>query len=63
MSELVADCPRCRAHRMTFDLVSEHFIFMRYGWQRHFEAFCICRECSRPRFFSYSRRELGRKTR
>ena len=57
MSELVVNCPRCRANRMTFDLVSEHFISMLYGWQRRYEAFCICRECSRPTIFLLHQKE------
>ena len=59
MSELVANCPRCRAHRMTFDLASEHFISVYYGWQRRYEAFCICRRCSRPTIFLLHQKESG----
>ena len=57
MSELVSNCPRCRANRMTFDLVSEHFLSMHYGWQRRYEAFCICRDCSRPTIFLLHQKE------
>ena len=68
MSELVANCPRCRANRMTFDLVNEHFLSMHYRWQRRYEAFCICRECSRPTIFLLHQKEaradeILRKTR
>lgn len=51
MSELVADCPRCRASRITFDLVSQTHVATRYDWQRWYEAFCICRHCGRSTVF------------
>ena len=51
MSELVADCPRCGATRMTFDLVSQTHVSTRYDWQRWYEAFCICRHCGRTTVF------------
>ena len=57
MSELVANCPRCRANRMTFDLVSEHLLSVHYEWQHRYEAFCICRECSRPTIFLLHQKE------
>jgi len=51
MSELVADCPRCGASRITFDLVSQTHVTTRYDWQRWYEAFCICRHCGRSTVF------------
>ena len=45
MSELIADCPRCGANRMTFDLRDAKFMGEEYGWQRSYEAFCVCRSC------------------
>lgn len=51
MSVLVADCPRCGATQITFDLVQEHLIGTEYGWQQWFEAFCICRHCRRSTTF------------
>lgn len=51
MAELVADCPRCGANRITFDLKSETFIHERHNWQKWYEAFCICRHCSRSTVF------------
>ena len=50
MSELVADCPRCHAKRMTFDLVSQHYLSSFLGLSRY-EAFCICRDCSKTTTF------------
>ena len=52
MSELVADCPRCHAKRMTFDLIAENRLPQpRSDWQRRYEAFCVCRRCSRTTTF------------
>ena len=51
MSELVADCPRCGASRITFDLVSETVIGVKYNWQQWYEAFCVCRHCGRSTTF------------
>jgi hypothetical protein len=51
MSELVANCPRCGAKRMTFDLLNQWTIALKYNWQHWFEAFCICRECQNSTVF------------
>ncbi len=59
MSELVADCPRCKAKEMTFDLICEIHIFIKYQWQRWYEAFCICRACNRSTTFVLSQREIN----
>jgi Domain of unknown function (DUF4145) len=57
MSELVANCPRCRAKEMTFDLVSALPTVIQYDWQRWYEAFCICRACRRSTIFVLSQSE------
>lgn len=54
MSELVADCPRCGAKSITFDLLREHLIGFQYGWQQWYEAFCICRHCKKSTVFVLS---------
>ena len=51
MSELVANCPRCGAKNMTFDLVNQIPIQTLYGWRQRLEVFCICRECLRSTVF------------
>lgn len=51
MSELVADCPRCGATRITFDLVSETIVGFKHNWQQWYEAFCVCRHCGRSTTF------------
>ena len=54
MTELVANCPRCRARKMTFDLLSVITIRKEYGWQLWYEAFCVCRKCRRATIFILS---------
>ena len=61
MSELVADCPRCGVKAMTFDLVSQHLLYVQYDWKCWFEAFCICRGCDRSTIFVLSQREISDK--
>jgi hypothetical protein len=46
MAELVANCPRCGARQITFDVKAVHLIRFQYGWHHTFEAFGICRHCS-----------------
>lgn len=45
MAELVANCPRCGARNMTFDVLSEIKIREEYGWLWWFETFSVCRHC------------------
>jgi hypothetical protein len=54
MPELVANCPRCGANRITFDLNAAIKTGQRYGWQFWYEAFCICRQCRRSTTFVLS---------
>lgn len=56
MSELVADCPRCRSQRITFELTKENMIGMEYDWQRWYEVFCVCRHCRRSTVFVLSQK-------
>jgi len=51
MSDLVADCPRCGASNITFDLESHIHISTEYGWQKWYEAFSVCRHCHRSTVF------------
>jgi len=59
MSELVADCPRCKAQKITFDLIASIPTGVYYDWQHWYEAFCICRNCDRSTVFVLSQREYG----
>lgn len=58
MSELVANCPRCRAKKITFDLISQNRL-PNSGWQRRCEAFCICRACSKGTVFVLMQNDSG----
>ena len=58
MSELVANCPRCGAREITFNLISELHLFLKYKWQNWYEVFCICRRCKRSTIFVLSQNEL-----
>lgn len=51
MSELVANCPRCGANQITFDLISGIPTRVLYDWQHWYEAFCICRNCKKSTVF------------
>lgn len=51
MSELVANCPRCGANKMTFELISAIKARTRHGGYDEYEAFCICRNCRRSTTF------------
>jgi hypothetical protein len=50
--EFVADCPRCGAKHITFDISAVHLVRIQYGWQHRYEAFGICRHCARATIFA-----------
>jgi hypothetical protein len=54
MAELVADCPRCGSRKITFDVTQVNMTEIYYGWQRWYEAFCVCRHCQRSTTFVLS---------
>ncbi len=60
MSELVANCPRCGAMEMTFDLLRQIPIDRYHDWQGRCEAFCICRSCRRSTVFILTQRDYGK---
>jgi hypothetical protein len=47
MAELVSNCPRCGAKKITFDVSSEVLVGKLYDWQHVYEAFCVCRQCGK----------------
>lgn len=51
MAELVTDCPRCGANHITFDLIADTLVAVKYNWQQWYEAFCICRRCNQSTVF------------
>ena len=54
MAEIVGDCPRCHARRITFDIAQASITGQQHGWQQWYEAFCICRHCRRASIFVLS---------
>jgi hypothetical protein len=54
MSELVADCPRCGAKEITFDVRASTVVRWEYQWQQWHEAFAICRNCHKTTVFILS---------
>jgi hypothetical protein len=54
MAELVANCPRCGARHITFDVLSAKQYRIQYGWQNWYEAFGVCRQCRRTAIFVLS---------
>lgn len=59
MSELVADCPRCGASKITFDVKSSHYLYQRHNWQTWSDGYSICRNCNRSTVFILSQKEIG----
>ncbi|ART62852.1 DUF4145 domain-containing protein [Kushneria marisflavi] len=56
MSLLVADCPRCGAKEITFDLENQVQVSKRFDWQICLEVFCVCRACAKPTIFLVSQK-------
>ena len=59
MAELVANCPRCGSRHITFDVTAAKVFRIEYGWQHWYEAFGICRHCSRTTTFVLSESANG----
>lgn len=60
MSSIVADCPRCKASLITFDVVDS----VRVGtghvdWQYRYETFCNCRRCRKSTIFLLEVKDYG----
>lgn len=58
MSVLVANCPRCKAKEMSFDLIAQNHVRTDHGWQRWYEAFCICRACDKSTIFVVCQKDI-----
>jgi hypothetical protein len=56
--ELVANCPRCGANHMTFDLYGAVPTTVTYGWLVEFEGFSVSRKCHLPTIFVLRQRNL-----
>ncbi len=53
MTEFVADCPRCTARRVTFDLPVDTPLPSESLGPCEWEAFCVCRACKRASVFLF----------
>jgi len=51
MSLLVANCPRCGANQITFDVRAQVYRSTEYDWCNLYEIFCVCRACSQPTIY------------
>ena len=51
MSLLVADCPRCGASKITFDVRDQVYRHTQYDWRNLYEVFAVCRGCHLPTTF------------
>ncbi|MGZ2410738.1 uncharacterized protein DUF4145 [Sphingomonas sp. F9_3S_D5_B_2] len=58
---VVADCPRCGANQMTFEVLADVFTGTSYEWQSHHELAVRCRRCIRLSVLLVSLRDVGRK--
>lgn len=57
MPILVANCPRCGAEQMTFDVPQVHLTErIDYGWKHFYEVFSICRKCDKSITFILTNR-------
>lgn len=59
MPELVADCSRCGAKKITFECSSDNQFQTDFGWRHWYETFCICRGCGRATTFVLTNKEVG----
>ena len=51
MSLLVADCPRCGASTITFDVKEQVYRYTEYDWRNVYEIFAVCRACRAPTIY------------
>jgi hypothetical protein len=58
--ELVADCPRCNARKMSFDILAVTERGKNYDWQTVWESFCVCKHCRRSTVFVLKQLEIVR---
>jgi hypothetical protein len=55
---VAANCPRCGADQITFDVHACIPVGMEYRWQRWYEAFGVCRNCLRGTIFLISQKTI-----
>ena len=61
MSELVADCPRCGAGKITFDVLADKLRWVEHDWLHVFESFSVCRACRKSTVFVLHQREYDHR--
>jgi hypothetical protein len=61
MSLYVAQCPRCNADKVTFDVWGVNRYKTTYGWREHCELHSICRNCNRSTIFLVAQRDITDK--
>lgn len=63
---LVANCPRCAAEKMTFDVKQIHWFDKQYdrlsAYTHFYELFCICRHCQRSVVFVARQKNVNSET-
>ncbi|NKK62687.1 DUF4145 domain-containing protein [Rhizobium leguminosarum bv. viciae] len=60
MSLLTADCPRCRAKHVTFDVEAQQSRgIVEDGWVERFEVFAVCRHCHTATLFVIDNTSAG----
>lgn len=52
MPELIANCPRCDAQKVTFLVEAAHITGQEYGWMNWYEVCAQCRHCHRYTVFA-----------
>lgn len=61
MPTIVADCPRCSANHMTFDVLGDAYTGISYDWMTHHEVAVRCRRCGHLSILKISLRNIDRK--
>lgn len=61
MALLIADCPRCGAKQMTFDVTGQSYRYRRLNWQNWYEVFCVCRACRCSTVFLVGLADINRQ--
>ena len=59
MAEIVADCSRCGAQHVTFDVLGCQHVGTEHGWVWWWEAFCVCRRCEKISTFFVMQRDYN----
>ncbi|MEO9168611.1 MAG: DUF4145 domain-containing protein [Aestuariivirga sp.] len=62
MATIVCDCPRCGAKSITFDILSQNFVFVRYDWMRFYEIYSRCRKCLKGTVFVVAAKDYSSQT-